>query len=210
MVVFIHIANVLYVGSYLVKDILWLRALTILGGGVLLAYYALMPTPLWAAMAWNVLFLTINAAQIRALLLERRPVRFEPREMRLYQLAFRSLTPREFAKLCALARWEDVATGACIVRRGEALDRLMVVASGKARVEVDGSPVVELRAGRFVGEMSFLTGERPSADVVAADPACIVSWPQGELRALLGKHTDLRAAVQAVIGEDLVAKLRPA
>jgi hypothetical protein len=210
MVVFIHVANGLYAGSYLVKDILWLRLLTVLGGLVLLAYYALMPTPLWAAIGWNVLFLTINLKQIRALLLERRPVRLEPDEMRLYQLAFRSLTVREFAKLLRIARWDSIGAGECIVKRGEALDRVMVLASGRAHVEVDGAHAIELKAGRFVGEMSFLTGERPTADVVAIDPVRTVSWQKRELRALLGQNAELRAAVQMVIGEDLIAKLRPA
>jgi hypothetical protein len=92
MVVLIRIANVLYVISYLVKEILWLRLLTVVAGGVLIAYYALLPVPLWAAIVWNVVFLAINLRQIRALLLERRPVRLSPDELRLYQLAFRRLT----------------------------------------------------------------------------------------------------------------------
>jgi hypothetical protein len=210
MVVFIHLANGLYVASYLVKDILWLRVFTVLGGLVLLAYYSLMPTPLWAAIAWNVLFLTINLAQIRLLLLERRPVRLEPDEMRLYQLAFRSLTLREFAKLIQLAQWKTVDAGERIVRRGEALDTVMVLVSGRVRVEIDGAPVRELSAGRFVGEMSFLTGKDTTADVVTIDSVRAVSWPQRELRALLSQNAELRAAVQMVIGEDVIAKLRPA
>jgi len=209
MIVFIHIANAFYVGSYLVKDILWLRVLTVVGGLVLLAYYAFMPMPLWAAFAWNILFLSINVAQIRTLLLERRPVRFETHEGRLYQLAFRSLTPHEFAKLLAIARWESVSDGDRIVRRGEALDRVMVIAEGRACVKVDGATVVELRGGCFVGEMSFITGERPNADVVAMGPVRIASWDRDELRSLLTQSAELRASWQMVISEDLLAKLRP-
>lgn len=210
MVVLIHVANVFYVLSYLVKDILWLRLLTVLGGGVLLAYYVAMPTPLWAAIGWNVLFLSINFWQIRVLLLERRPVVFTPDELRLHQLSFRALTPREFKKLLELARWDDVAAGAELVHHGERLDRVMVIASGRARVNVGGATVKELGPGRFVGEMSFLTGTSPNADVVAIDLVRTASWKQTELRAALRESADLRAAVQMVIGEDLVAKLRPA
>lgn len=210
MVVFIHVANVLYVGSYLVKDILWLRVLTVLGGLTLLAYYVLMPMPLWAAIVWNVLFLSINLWQIRTLLLERRPVHLDPRETRLHQLAFRSLTPREFAKLLAFARWEDVASGSTFVRRGEDLQRVMVIASGRARAQIDATHAADLAPGCFVGEMSFLTGHKPNADVVAVEATTVVCWPQRELRAALAHNADLRAAVQMAIGEDLVAKLRPA
>lgn len=207
MVVLIHVANVLYVISYLVKDILWLRLLTVVAGSVLLAYYALLPVPLWAAIGWNVIFLVINLRQIQVLLLERRPVRLSPEEMRLHQLAFRSLTQREFAKLLRLARWEDVPADQRFVTKGEALDRIMVIADGRARVEIAGAPGVELRPGCFVGEMSFLTGQTPNADVVAAEPSRLVTWRQGELREFLGRDADLRAIVQMAIGEDLVAKL---
>jgi hypothetical protein len=210
MVVLIHVANVFFVLSYLVKDILWLRLLSVLGGVVLLVYYLVMPAPLWAAIGWNLLFFSINMWQIRILLLERRPVVFTPDEMRLHQLSFRALTPREFAKLLTLARWDDVAGVAEIVHHGEALDRVMVIASGRARVDVDGAAVKELGPGRFVGEMSFLTGAAPNADVVAIDPVRTASWKQTELRAALRGNAELRAAVQMVIGEDLVAKLRPA
>jgi hypothetical protein len=209
MIVFIHAANVLYLFSYLVKDILWLRALTVVAGLTLLAYYLLLPMPLWAAIGWNVLFLVINVRQIHVLLLERRPIRFEPEQLRLYQLAFRSLLPREFARLLAIATWSDAAAGALIVTRGEALDRIIVIASGRVRVEPQTGPPIELRPGCFVGEMSFMTGDRPNANVLAVEPLRTVSWSQKALRDLLAGSLELRAAVQKVIGEDLIAKLRP-
>ena len=207
MVVLIHVANVLYLFSYLVKDILWLRLLTVVAGSVLLAYYVLLPVPLWAAIGWNVVFLAINLRQIHVLLLERRPVRLTPDELRLHQLAFRSLSQREFAKLLRLAHWENVVADQRFVSKGQPLDRIMVIADGRACVQIAGAPGVELRPGCFVGEMSFLTGQTPNADVVATEPTRLVTWPQSELRTFLGRDAELRAIVQMAIGEDLVAKL---
>jgi len=207
MVVLIHVANVLYLFSYLVKDILWLRLLTVVAGSVLLAYYVLLPVPLWAAIGWNVVFLAINVRQIHVLLLERRPVRLTPDELRLHQLAFRSLSQREFAKLLRLAHWENVVADQRFVSKGQPLDRIMVIADGRACVQIAGASGVELRPGCFVGEMSFLTGQTPNADVVATEPTRLVTWPQSELRTFLGRDAELRAIVQMAIGEDLVAKL---
>jgi hypothetical protein len=209
MIVLIHIANVLYLISYLVKDILWLRVLTVVAGAVLLAFYVLQPVPLWPAIGWNTLFLLINARQIHLLLLERRPVVLPAEALRLHRLAFRSLTPREFANLLRVGAWEDIPAGERFVRRGEALDRVMVIVDGKVDVKTEGNVVV-LGPGRFVGEMSYITGAAPQADVAAAEPTRIVAWPQSELRAFLAKNAELRAMMQMVIGEDLVAKLRPA
>lgn len=207
MTIFIHVANVLYLLSYLVKDILWLRVLTIVGGLTIVAYYVFMPTPVWAAIAWNVLFLAINAWQIRLLLLERRPVQLDPESLALYKLAFRSLKPREFVKVLKLARWSEVEAGERIVERGEPLDRIMVIAGGRVLVKPPTGTPIELRPGCFVGEMSFMTGERPNADVFAAEKTRLVAWPQKELKALLDGAAELRAAVQGVLGADLVAKL---
>jgi hypothetical protein len=210
MIVFIHIANALYLCSYLVRDILWLRVLSVFGGLFLLGYYLWMPSPVWAAITWNVLFAAINLWQIRLLLLERRPVMLRPDELLLYQLAFRRLTEREFAKLLAIGHWKEVPAGERLVQRGEAFDQLIVLASGRVRVEAGGKLLAELRAGCFVGEMSFVTGQTPNADVVAVEPTRTMSWRDEGLRKLLARNDQLRAAMQQVIGEDLIAKLRPA
>jgi CRP-like cAMP-binding protein len=209
MAYLLHVANVLYLLSYLVKDILWLRLLTVVAGLLLMTWAFLQPQPLWASIGWNALFLAINLYQSWLLILERRPVRLSERDALLYRLTFRTLTPREFVKLLALGRWEEAAPETRIVERAQVLDRLMVIASGRTAVKV-GERVVELGEGRFVGEMSFITGQAPAADVVAIDAIRYVSWPKAELTTFLAQHPALRAAWQAVLGADLVSKLRAA
>lgn len=54
----IHLANVIYLVSYAVKDIRVLRWLTIVGIVLLIPYY--LSYELWAATAWNTVFLGIN------------------------------------------------------------------------------------------------------------------------------------------------------
>jgi CRP-like cAMP-binding protein len=209
MAYLLHLANVLYLLSYLVKDILWLRLLTVVAGVLLMTWAFLQPQPLWVSIAWNALFLSINLYQSWRLILERRPVRLSERDALLYRLTFRTLTPREFVKLLAIGRWEAAEPETRIVERAQVLDRLMVIASGRTAVKV-GERVVELGEGRFVGEMSFITGQAPAADVVAIDAIRYVSWPKAELTTFLAQHPALRAAWQAVLGADLVSKLRAA
>ena len=204
----IHFANVLFVASYSVRDILWLRVLTIVATLALLPYYYTRPTPLIEAIAWNVLFLGINGWQLWRLLLERRPVRLDLDQQRLYELAFSSLPPREFARLVALGTWESCSVGTTIVDNGETLGRLLVIVEGRMRVLVDGELRNELGPGQFVGEVAFVTGRSACATVVAASPCRIVAWEHARLRAFLAQHPDTRAALQDVIGTDLAAKLR--
>jgi hypothetical protein len=56
-----HLANALYLLAYLVRDILWLRLVTVLAGTALLTTFLLQPSPPWAAIAWNLVFLIINS-----------------------------------------------------------------------------------------------------------------------------------------------------
>ena len=53
MAYLIHVANVLILGSFLVRDILWLRALSVLGGICFMLYFLFgSPTVLWAPVGW--------------------------------------------------------------------------------------------------------------------------------------------------------------
>ena len=67
----IYVANGLYLTSYLVRDILYLRSLTIVAIVCLMLYFASRPEPLMEVVYWNMLFLTLNAGQLAYLLWER-------------------------------------------------------------------------------------------------------------------------------------------
>lgn len=208
MAYFIHVANVLYLFSYLVRDILWLRLLTVIAGLTLMPYFLLQSPPLLAPVAWNVLFTAINLVQIARLLLERRPVVLSEDQALLYQLAFRALTDREFLRLARAGSWRRSAPAERVVEQDVVLDELSCVLSGRLAVKVDGEVVATLEPGRFVGEMSYLTGAPTTASVEAVEPTTCLSWSKGSLSKLLDADPSLRAAVQLVIGRDLVTKLR--
>jgi Popeye-like protein len=204
----IHVANALYLASYLVKDILWLRLLTVVAGVLLLPYYFMQPVPLWPAIAWSGVFLAVNIVQIKILLFERRPIRLAPDEQRLYELVLRNLSPRQFARLLKAGHWEDVRAGERVIERGKPLDRLIVVYTGRLAVEVEGLQKAALKAGHFAGEMSFVTGEVPSADVFARESTRIFVWKSPELMRILEGQNELLLALHSAIGTDLVGKLR--
>lgn len=119
-------------------------------------YFYIRPDPLLAPIYWSLVFIALNVYWICRLLLERRPIKLTEEEQRLCHLVFRTLTPRKMLKLLKLARWENAGTGECFTKQGKALDRIMVIYSGKACVEVDGETVDELQAGEFIGDMASL------------------------------------------------------
>jgi Popeye protein conserved region len=154
-----NLANVLYLFSFMVRDILWLRGLAVIAAACLIPYFYFRPEPLLTPIYWNLVFAALNIYWICRLLLERRPVKLSTEEQRLCELVFRTMTPREMIKLLKLATWENAEAGECFVERGKPLDRLMVIYSGKACAEVDGRNVTELQPGHFIGSISYVTEE---------------------------------------------------
>jgi cyclic nucleotide-binding protein len=202
-----HVANALYLISYAVRDILWLRLITVLGGGMLLASFFLSPQPPLPAILWNALFLVINLVRIDLLIRERRPIPLAADEQHLANLVFRTLRPRELVRLLRVGAFVDHEPGTRIVTRGEPLDALLLVVRGNARVAL-ADRAIEITDGTFIGELGFLTGKPPGADVEATTPLRVVRWPLGPLREFLDDNPDLRATMQQVLGSDLAAKLR--
>jgi hypothetical protein len=204
---FLHAGNILYLFAYLVRDVLWLRLLTVAGMISLMVFYWLQPTPMYAPIVWNSLFTFVNVVQIAILVLERRPVFLGEEELHLYRTIFRSLRPREFARLFAIAEWKKAKEGEELVAQNEPVQALVLIASGRGEVEMDGRRVADVFAGQFVGEMGFLTELPASARVVATATTDYLAWPTEKLRSLLAAAPAIHVKFQAILGRDLVDKL---
>jgi CRP-like cAMP-binding protein len=204
----IHAANVLYLFAFMVRDILWFRMLAVVAAACLIPYYYLRPEPLMAPIYWNLAFTALNIYWIGRLLLERRPMALSAAEQRLCELAFRTMTPREMIKLLKLATWESAQAGECFVERDKPLNRLMVIYSGKACVEVDGRNLTELQPGHFIGSISYVTEETAPANVVAIEPTRYVSWPKRRLKDFMNKNPDLHSALTLTLAIDLTRWLQ--
>ncbi len=204
----IHAANVLYLFAFMVRDILWLRILTVVAATCLIPYFYFRPEPLLAPIYWNLAFAALNIFWIVRLLLERRPVKLSEEEQRLCELVFRTMTPREMIKILKLASWQSAVAGECFVERGKPLDRLMVIYSGKACVEVDGKNVTELQPGQFIGSISYVTEETAPANIVSLEPTRYVSWPKSKLQDFMKKNPDLHTALKTTLAIDLTRWLQ--
>lgn len=205
----LHTSNVLYLLSYSVRDILWLRVLTVVAICCMIPYYyCCTAIPLYWPIVWNALFATVNLFQIGMLIMERRPVFLGEDELRIYNMVFRSLSPREFMKLLSVAEYKNAEPGDEMLKQNKAVEHLTLLAKGRCRVEVDGRHVAEVTPGQFVGEMGFLTEQEASASVIVSLPAEYVCWPINDLNNLFRDDRALHVKVQGILGVDLVEKLR--
>ena len=69
---FINIANVLYLLSYFVRDMLLLRVLTVIAAFCLMPYFYFREDPIMPVIYWNSFFIGLNVYWILRLSLERR------------------------------------------------------------------------------------------------------------------------------------------
>jgi hypothetical protein len=200
--ILIHVANILYLIAFMVRDILWLRIMTVAASCFLLPYFYFQPTPLLAPIYWNLAFTVLNIYWIVRLTLERRPVKLSDKEQRLCELAFRTMKPREMLRILRLGTWRSAGTDQCLVKKGAELDELMLIYQGKACVVVDGKRVAELQPGQFIGGISYVTKEITPADVLSLEPIHFFVWPKARLKDFLGKNPELHAALQSTLAID--------
>jgi hypothetical protein len=64
----VYAANILYLLSYTVRDILHLRLLTIVAACCLVSYFYNQAEPLMTVVYWNVFFVALNALQLAFIL----------------------------------------------------------------------------------------------------------------------------------------------
>ncbi len=72
MELLINLANILYILSYFIQDLLRIRWLTVCAAVILVAYFYLQPEPMMTVIYWNLFFIALNVFQITRIVLERR------------------------------------------------------------------------------------------------------------------------------------------
>lgn len=203
-----HLAFGLIAFSFLVKDILWLRIMSILASLFSVLYNFYIPVdPMWLAINWNIVFILVNLYHIAVIIYEKRPVHMNPKDKELYETLFKELTPVEYLKITKIAEWHKYTAGEVLIKHSALVTDLMLIYNGTVEVEVDGNIVAELKDGQFVGEMSFLTEKPATANcIVKHDCECIV-WKQPEFKELLKRNPSLYFTIQSLLSAQVSSNL---
>ena len=64
-----------------------------------------------------------------------------------------------------------------------------------------------LKKGTLIGEISFLTGEKPTADVVIERGSLVLVWDHEKLRKWISTNSDAAKSFQRMMTSDLAAKI---
>lgn len=209
----IHVAFTATALAFLVRDILWLRLLATFSYSLFLALaLSRAEGPAWNLIYWYVAFMTINIGHAAYLFYERSLEKLKPEERRLCDLAFPTLDPVPVKRIMHAGVWRDLAPGDPLTHKGMVAKHLWLIADGEVTVRVDQQEIACLQAGRFVGEIGFLTASAATATAVAgadgeAKPLRCLAWEQKKLRRRLARDPAMRAVMYAAIGADLSAKI---
>jgi len=138
-IVVFFVANTLYCSAYIVKDILWLRMLTIAGGLLTLPYFIFQST--YSAVFWQSAFVLINVVHVVLLLLARRPVALNDDEQILHNMVFRNFTTRETRSLLKIATWHAGAPEEVLIVAGQQEPVLHLMQYGRAEIVRDDKTI---------------------------------------------------------------------
>lgn len=202
-IVWITVANVIYLASYTVRNILSLRLLTVLAASLLMPYYAMQSVPLRAAIEWNAVFIAINCYWIVRLIVERRPMHFTPDEEQLRRLSFPSLTPHEARELFAMGAWDDLEPDASVIAHDREKGRFSVILRGATDVIYRGEKISELGAGQFIGTIDLHSDTLGDIDVLTRTATRMMCWPRSPLHAFLAQRPDVALAFERSVGFEL-------
>ena len=201
-----HLAFGLIAFSFLVKDILWLRIVSILASAFSIFYNWVIPVePMWIAIHWNLVFIMLNLYHIAVIIYETRPVHMNPKDKELYETLFKDLSPVEYLKISKIANWKKFKSGQKIIKQGLPVKDLVLIYNGTVDVAVDKGKVAELRDGQFVGEMSFLTEKPATATCITKHATECLVWKQDEFKELLKRNPSLYYSIQSLLSNQLVS-----
>jgi hypothetical protein len=145
---------------------------------------------LWSAII-QITWIGISIYGLCRLFLIHRNLRFSEDEKVFLEAKFPLLPPVEARKLLNLGRWRELQQGATLASKGEAVSGLAYLAAGSAEIRDSGRVLARCGPGEFVGEMTILSGESASADVILSSDARLFVFDGVELRDLASKNGDI-------------------
>ena len=150
-----------------IKEVLWLRVI-LTASFICRLFYSYYFTQNSNVAFWYFLFIIVNIIMIIKIIDERRS-RFIPHEIKdIKNTIFKKLTSKEFLYLWSLGVIKTVENET-IIDNGIKQKKLMFILSGKAFVKDKNKLLAELERGQFIAEMSFLTNQPTSAQVMTKE-----------------------------------------
>ena len=199
----IHVANTFVLLSFLVKEIMYLRLLSILGGFAFIGYFSLsFDVVQWSPISWNLLFILINLYQIIRIIIERRPIQFNERELQLKRKAFPNISDREWFELLKIGEWKYIPqenySPAIFV------NSILILSDGYLQKNTSHRNYFKLEQGSLIGGINFLTGKLLDEEFDCNCDIEILTWSIPSFRSFLQEKPQTSAEFQKLIGQEII------
>lgn len=202
--VMVNVAYATYVGSTFFREIFRLRLMLIASSVAFLIWGIADDNA--SVIVWNVVFGTVSTYQVLRLLRVRRAVVLTDLEAEIRRDRFAGMSNHDF-----LLFWEmgtaGEATDERLVVEGDHHGRLLLITDGDVVVRRANRELRRCATGDFIGEMSLLSTEPASADVVALGAVRYREWTHDRIAGLARSEPALSDAIRASLASGLTRKL---
>ena len=199
----IHIANILILLSFLVKEIMYLRILSIFGGFAFIGYFSLnFDTVQWSGILWNSFFILINLYQVIQLIIERRPIKFNERELQMKKIAFPDISDREWLDLLNIGEWKTIAKSN--YTSSIFTDTIVILSDGNLKCSHINRTSTNLSVGSLIGGICYLTGETVYEDISCSSDIEMLAWNISDFRVYVQSKPQVSAGFQKLIGQEII------
>jgi len=203
-----HLSFVIVALSFLMRDIVWLRTLSIFSGLVGITYNFFIPVgPLWIPITWLSIFILINIYMIVSFFLSNRQTGFTEDDIYIWKQNFWGLSAEEFRSVRKIMKSELFSPGGTIIKQGQETKKIFFIASGTLAVDIDGQTITTLTKGDIAGEMSFLSETSANANVKAVDQARCIAIEKVKLRNTMVRSPSFHLAITSLFNKNLLKKI---
>ena len=189
------------------REILWIRVLLTCG-----YLFRFITQYIYAenlnASIWMIIFVIINLFQIIQIINERRKRFIEPKIFDIYESVFNSLTSYEFLTFWKLGKIKNIDKDTKIITEGDKLKSILLLLNGKVKVQKGKSHITYLPRGSFMGEMSFISKNEASADVISEEEVSYIEWTNNELVKIQKNNRIFWTKIQNILLNDLITKVK--
>lgn len=189
------------------REILWIRILLTLGYFLRFITQSYIEQKMDSSF-WMIVFVAINLYQIVRIINERRKRYIEPKIFDIYESVFKSLSTFEFLTFWKMGLIKNVENGVTIIEKDEKLNSILLLINGKVNVKSEGKSIAFLPRGSFIGEISYITKEGASANVIADGDATYIEWTNKELMKIKNSKKIFWTKIQNILLNDLIIKLK--
>lgn len=203
-----HLSYIIFAFGTGFRNIIYLRTSLIIASVLQIFYtiYSLddiFKTPI----VWSVAIIVINLFQVAYILYYKRFMNLSHNEKDVFNMMGGRMDIMNFKKFMNAGNWVTYPENQKIIAENEAIEKLFYLVDGEVEVKIKDNQIATIKKGNFLGEMSFLSGELPSASVTSITPAKILTWDKGKLRMLMEKNDDFKHEIYSIFSNDLILKI---